>query len=175
MRRFLVSVVLAAAGVLVTPAAGWAHAELLSSDPGYGDRLPAAPSVVRLHFSGPVDLTGARLTLQRMGGRLMAFGPPTHATTDRRVVSIALPARLADGGYTVVWFFLGNDGHLMGGDVPFHVGAPAAGSPASPTPTNVPAPRPAAAQSLGPGIAGPPAEVESVEVAAPSPDRAGFT
>src|SRR5687768_8650424 len=99
MRRFLVSVVLAAAGVLVTPAAGWAHAELVSSDPGYGDRLPAAPDGVRLRFSGAVDLTGARVTLQRDGGRLTALGPPTHGSADRRLVSIALPARLDEGGY----------------------------------------------------------------------------
>src|SRR5688500_17907541 len=122
MRRFLVSVVLAAAGVLVTPAAAWAHAELVSSDPGYGDRLPVAPNEVRLEFSGPVDLTGARLGLQRNGGRLKALGRPNHATADRRVVSIPLPARLSEGGYTVVWFLLGNDGHLMGGDITFQVG-----------------------------------------------------
>lgn len=164
MRRFLVSVVLAAAGVLVTPAAAWAHAELVSSNPGYGDRLPAAPTEVRLDFSGPVDLTGARLTLQRKGGSLTALGPPTHAAADQRMVSIPLPARLADGGYTAVWFFLGNDGHLMGGEVPFHVGAPAAGTPAPPPLTDAPAPRTAAAvQSLGPGIAGPPAAIESVK------------
>lgn len=175
MRRFLVSVVLAAAGVLVTPAAGWAHAELVSSDPGYGDRLPVAPNEVRLHFSGPVDLTGARLTLQRKSGRPTALGPPSHGRPDRRVVSIALPAHLEDGGYSVVWFFLGRDGHLMGGDVPFHVGAPDARTPASPTPTEVPGPRAATVQSLGPGVAGPPAEVGAVEVAAPAQDRARYT
>lgn len=175
MRRFLVSVVLAAAGVVLTPAAARAHAELVSSNSGYGDRLPGAPTEVRFDFSGPVDLTGARLTLQRKGSGLMTLGPPAHATGDRRVVSVPLPAHLADGGYIVVWFFLGNDGHLMGGDIPFQVGPPAADTPASPTPTDAPVPTTAAVQSLGPGIAGPPAEMESVEVTAPAPDRARFS
>jgi copper transport protein len=175
MRRFLVSVVLAAAGVLVTPAAAGAHAELVASVPGYGDRLTAAPTEVQLSFSGPVDLTGARLTLQRKGNRPVVLGPATHATPDRRVVSIPLPSRLVDGGHTVVWFFLGNDGHLMGGDVPFSVGAPADGQPAS-APGGTPAvsKETMAVESLPPGIAGPPAAVESVEVAAPPADRARF-
>ena len=180
MRRFLASALLAAAGVLVTPAAAWAHAELVSSTPGYGDRLPVAPTEVRLRFSAPVDLTGARLTLRRMGGSrhggsFTALRSPAHGSADRRVVSIPLPARLTDGGYTVVWFFLGNDGHLMGGEVPFDVGAPAAGASAPPTPTGAPGPRPTAVQSLGPGIAGPPAEIETVEVAPGEPGRARFT
>lgn len=180
MRRFLASALLAAAGVLVTPAAAWAHAELVSSTPGYGDRLPVAPTEVRLHFSGPVDLTGARLTLRRMGGSrhggsFTALRSPAHGSADRRVVSIPLPARLTDGGYTVVWFFLGNDGHLMGGEVPFDVGAPAAGATAPPTPTGAPGPKPTAVQSLGPGIAGPPATIETVEVAPGEPGRARFT
>ena len=68
MRRFVLSILLlVAAGVLLTPAAAWAHAELISSEPGYGDRLRAAPTEVRLVFSGAVDLTGARLALQRKG------------------------------------------------------------------------------------------------------------
>ena len=59
MRRLLIGALFAAAGVFITPAAAWAHAELLSSDPGYGDRLPSAPAQVRLEFSGAMDLTGA--------------------------------------------------------------------------------------------------------------------
>ena len=39
------------------------------------------------------------------------------------MVSVPLPTGLGDGAYTLVWFFLGNDGHLMGGEVPFSVGA----------------------------------------------------
>jgi copper transport protein len=176
MRRLLVSAALAAAGVLVTPVAAWGHAELVSSTPGYGELLPLAPTEVRLTFSGAVDLTGARLTLERRGNRPTVLGPVTHATPDRRVVSIPLPARLPFGGHTVVWFFLGNDGHLMGGDVPFSVGAPADGPPASaPGGTPAVARETRAVETLPPGIAGPPAAVEPVEIAAPSADPARFT
>lgn len=179
MRRFLLGVLLAAAGVFVTPAAAWAHAELVSSSPGYGDRLPSAPAEMRLDFSAPVDLTGARVTLQRRGGKAGTPSHPTLASPDRRVVSIPLP-RLADGAYTVVWFFLGNDGHLMGGETPFEVGAAA-----EPSGATLSGGAPAAArdqplqarpdvQTLGPGIVGPVMELEAA-AAAPAPEQPRFT
>jgi putative copper export protein/methionine-rich copper-binding protein CopC len=159
---------LAAAGVFVTPAAAWAHAELVSSTPAYGDRLPSAPAAVRLDFSAPVDLTGARVTLGLRGGKA-APARPTHASPDRRVVSIALP-RLADGAYTVVWFFLGNDGHLMGGETPFSVGAAAAPAAVAPSGGSPAAAKPKAeVQSLGPGIAGPVMELETAAAVSPAP------
>ena len=113
---------MAAAGVFLTPAAAWAHAELVSSEPGYGDRLSTAPPEVRLVFSGAMDLTGARLALQRKGAGKVEGLRAGLPTPDRRVVSVPLPTGLGDGAYTMVWFFLGNDGHLMGGEVPFSVG-----------------------------------------------------
>jgi copper transport protein len=159
--------------VFVTPAAAWAHAELLFSDPGYGDHLPSAPARVRLEFSGAMDLTGARLALQRRDGLATALDHPTLASPDRRVVAIPLPPRLADGAYSLVWYFLGNDGHLMGGEVTFDIGAPtapnaAAGAPATPRPT-------APVRSLGPGIAGPAIQLDSTAEPAPARRRPRFT
>ena len=179
MRRFLLGAVLAAAGVFVTPAAAWGHAELISSDPGYGDRLPAAPGQVRLDFSGPIDLTGARITLHRRGSAAATTARPSLASSNRRVVSIPLPT-LADGSYRVVWFFLGNDGHLMAGEVPFQVGEADAvnAAPRNAAPRNVAPVAPGqrrAVQSLGPGIAGPAIVLDSAEAEPPVPKQARFT
>jgi copper transport protein len=176
--RFVVAALLAGV-VAVWPApAAWAHAELVSSDPGYGDRLAAAPAAARLVFSGAIDLTGARVTLQRKGSGKVEALHPTLATPDRRVVAVPLPSRLSDGAYTLVWFFLGNDGHLMGGEVPFSVGqaTPNAARPA-------PAATPAAAeprattdvQTLGPGIAGPVMQVDPEDPVAAGRERPRFT
>jgi copper transport protein len=176
MRRFGIVALMAAAGVFLAPAAAWAHAELVSSSPGYGDRLAVAPGEVRLEFSGAMDLTGARITLQRKGSGRAEPLHPTLASPDRRAISVLLPPRLTDGAYTMVWFFLGNDGHLMGGEVPFQVGAPATGSTA-PKPS-VPVPRQLAgtAQALGPGIAGPVVQLDSAATeAAPRLARPRFT
>lgn len=179
--RFAVAALLAALVVAVTPLAAWAHAELVSSDPGYGDRLAAAPTEVRLQFSGAMDLTGARLTLQHKGGKAEPLHPKL-ATPDRRVVSVPLPAGLADGSYTVVWFFLGSDGHLMGGEVPFSVGAPAtSAAPVAPKAVGPKAVAPGARgpqpefETLGPGIAGPVVQLEATQTPAPAPKRPRFT
>ncbi|MCA1846000.1 MAG: copper resistance protein CopC, partial [Actinobacteria bacterium] len=174
MRRpGILSALMVVAGVLLTPAAAWAHAELISSDPGYGERLGRAPAAMRLEFSGAMDLTGARLTLQRTGDVPESLHA-TLASPDRRVVSVPLPAHLDDGPYSMVWFFLGNDGHLLGGEVPFQVGEPTA---AAAEKGAVPAAEPkAAVRSLGPGIAGPAIAVESAPAGAvAAPKRAPFT
>ena len=175
MRRFVFGALLAAAGVFVTPAAAWAHAELLSSTPGYGDRTAAPPAEVRLEFSGAMDLTGARLTLRDKGGRVQSLRNPTLASPDRRLVAVPLPAHLADGDWSLDWFFLGNDGHLMGGEVAFAVGAPAppGGGASAPAPAATARPT-AAVRSLGPGIAGPAIELDAAP-AAPARKRAPFT
>jgi len=174
MRRFLIGVLLAAAGVFITPAAAWAHAELLSSTPGYGDRLAAPPDEVRLQFSGAMDLTGARLTLREKAGKVATLGHPSLVSPDRRVVAVPLPPRLADGDWSLDWFFLGNDGHLMAGEVAFSVGAAAPAAPqAAPAPAQNAKPS-AAVRSLGPGIAGPAIELDAA-APAPAPKRARFT
>jgi len=177
--RFVIGALLAAGVVIATPLAAWAHAELVSSDPGYGDRLPTAPAAVRLEFSAAMDLTGARLTLQRRGDPVKPLDHPTLASSNRRVVAIPLPPRLADGDYTLVWSFLGNDGHLMRGEVAFAVGSPGPvggegrdpkAADASTTPRSA-----APVRSLGPGIAGPAIQVDSAPAPAPSAKRARFT
>jgi copper transport protein len=139
MRRFGIVALMAAAGVFLAPAAAWAHAELVTSNPGYGDRLVTAPAAVRLEFSNAMDLTGARITLQRNGSAKVDALHPALASSDRRLVSVPLPPRMSNGAYAMVWFFLGNDGHLMGGEVPFQVGEPVMGPAAPPAPAPKPA------------------------------------
>jgi copper transport protein len=175
MRRFLIGALLAAAGVFVTPAAAWAHAELLSSTPGYGDHLPTAPAEIRLEFSGAMDLTGSRLTLQHKGGKTEALGHPALASPDRRVVAVPLPPKLGDGGYSLVWFFLGNDGHLMGGDIEFAVGMAAPEGSATVAASAGRVEPTAKVRSLGDGIAGPAIELQASTAPAPAPKRARFT
>ena len=115
-----------------------------------GGGYVAAPVVIAARTLGiPAVLTEAdsRIGLSnRMLAPLarrvcLSFGP-APASSDRRTVAIPLPPRLADGAYTLVWYLLGSDGHLMAGEVSFSVGAggtAAGAAPAGPTPA-VPAP-----------------------------------
>jgi methionine-rich copper-binding protein CopC len=108
--------------VLVLGRPAWAHAELERSTPGYGDVLTAAPRA-RLTFSEPMELTGARLSLSDGRNRARALARPVFESPDHRTVAVALPG-IPPGTYTLTWFFLGRDGHVMGGEVAFRLAGP---------------------------------------------------
>ena len=130
-----------------------AHATLLSSDPKANTVLALSPARIRLVFSEPVVAELSQIELLWAGGprsRLQVSGDPrdVHAL-------IALPALLAPGAYRVVWRIVSADGHPVGGDFVFTVGA-AAG-----TVTFAPAPPPHADElshedASGPTAAGAP-------------------
>ena len=65
----------------------------------------------------------------------MALGAPTFGSDDHRSIDVSLPP-LPPGSYTLTWFFLGNDGHVMGGEVAFRL----AGASDSVAPAAVAAP-----------------------------------
>ena len=109
--------------VLVLGRPAWALAELERSTPGYGDVLTAAPARARLTFSEPMELTGARLSLSDGRNRARALARPVFESPDHRTVAVALPG-IPPGTYTLTWFFLGRDGHVMGGEVAFRLAGP---------------------------------------------------
>jgi putative copper export protein/methionine-rich copper-binding protein CopC len=151
LRRLVAGAALAAAAVAVTARPAFAHAELLSSEPGYGDLLTSPPKAAVFAFSEPMELRGARLSIQSERGRAQALAAPTFGSDARRTVDVDLPT-LSPGSYTLTWFFLGNDGHVMGGEIVFRLGG---APPASPSAAPAPAPRPVAVPpSPGPGAAG---------------------
>lgn len=163
-----------AIATLATPAPAWAHAELLTTDPAYGDRRPVAPHEVRFEFSEPISTTGARLELRQLGATTQTLREPSFGSPDRRVVLASLPAGLPAGRYAMAWSFLGNDGHLMAGEVAFSVGppsTPAAPPVTAPAVTPNPAVPPAGVRSLGPGIAGPGLVVGNDEAPPPAGNR----
>src|SRR2546426_9238343 len=118
--RLLAGAMLAMATLGVTAGPAFAHAELLSSQPGYGDVLTATPERAVLAFSEPMELRGSRLSLAEARGKTVALGAPTFRSDDHRSIDVSLPP-LPPGSYTLTWFFLGNDGHVMGGEVAFRL------------------------------------------------------
>ena len=111
---------LAAALVLLAPAAASAHAMLHSSDPADGSTLNASPRALHLMFSEECRVTSLRLLdeagkerqIRREGGREAA----SHATA-------TVPAALPPGAYRIEWRAMGGDGHVMSGAVRFAVNA----------------------------------------------------
>lgn len=118
-----------------------AHAQLLDSTPGAGERFESAPDQVELVFNEPVQLPDDALRLFVVGDA------EPRSLTGRAVdarVSAPLPSGLGAGGYVVAYRVISADGHPVSGTIAFTVGD------AAPTPGRVdtgelPAPTPALA------------------------------
>lgn len=104
-------------GLTVRPAD--AHAVLVSSTPGDGAALAAAPAEVALEFNEPVsaELGGLRV-FDADGGRV----DEGSVRTSDRTVSIDLVDGLSDGAYVVSYRIVSADGHPVRGGLVFTVG-----------------------------------------------------
>jgi copper transport protein len=109
-----------------------AHADLLSTDPGYGAELASGPDRAIIRYNLPVEVKGAQVKLERRAGtprapgRALRVGRPAYASPDRRDVSLPLP-ELGTGSYVLTWFLFGSDGDVMGGELAFQL-LPAGGT-----------------------------------------------
>lgn len=118
----LLGVVLALASLAGGPPAG-AHAALVATTPGDGDRLDRGPTEVVLTFSESVSAgPGAVRVLGADGGRVDRGGVNVQGET----VVVPLEGGLADGTYIVAWRVVSADSHPINGAFTFGVGEAAA-------------------------------------------------
>jgi copper transport protein len=115
VRKLLLLVALA---TLVFPAAASAHATLLKTTPGFGQRLERSPAVVRLSFDQSVDALSDGIRVLDTKGRLLSKG--TVSSADKRTVSAPV-GHLRRGGYTIRWRVVSADGHVVSGVYTFGV------------------------------------------------------
>jgi copper transport protein len=127
----------ACAGALLVAFAGPAaaapvllHAEVVSTSPYDGQRLPRSPQALTIRFSEPVSLVEDSLRVLRTdgspSGRRVAFGAPRVAGA---VVRWPVTRDLGKGSYLVSWRVVSDDGHPVAGAFAFGVAervAPAA-------------------------------------------------
>ena len=107
-----------AAAAAAAPSA-WAHARLVSSDPGDGAVVAKAPSRVVLRFDEVVRVLRGTIVVRNTDRRSVIAGKPRAS---RSTVTIPL-RKLADGDYSVRWRILSDDGHTIEGVFAFAVGA----------------------------------------------------
>ena len=120
--------------LLVFPIATNAHSPLASSSPQNGETLDVPPTVIFMEFKLPAKLIKVDLTKQSdkqekslLGGlfgggddgETVPLGTSFLMTTDKRQV-IPLPY-LKDGSYSLTWRALGEDGHVVKGDLTFYI------------------------------------------------------
>ena len=120
--------------LLVLPMAANAHSPLASSSPQNGETLDEPPTEIFMEFKLPTKLMKVDLTKQsdkqgkNLLGRLFGGGDDGESvplgtsflmTIDKRQ-AIPLPA-LEDGSYSLAWRAMGEDGHVVKGELTFNI------------------------------------------------------
>jgi copper transport protein len=116
MRRLLPLAVLAA---LALPAQALAHATLLTTTPGFEQRLGSSPHELTLRFDQYVKVLPQSLQLYSSRGEV----PVTRLRTGGVTLEGTVPTPLRRGGYTVRWHAMSGDGHVISGVFTFGVRA----------------------------------------------------
>lgn len=122
--RVLAGLVVGFAVLLMTGSPASAHAQLESSDPGFGEILTQAPSRVTLTFGERVEFTPNAIQVFDDHLRPVRTGPVVAVDQDGNQLRVALPSRLSRGSYTVSWDVSSGDTHPVSGSFAFSVGAP---------------------------------------------------
>jgi len=93
-----------------------AHAHLKKAIPADGGVVDAAPATVLLSFSEPARLTACWIQ-KGDGPKQKIEGLSTTAAAD---ISVALP-KLEPGSYVLSWKVVGDDMHILPGQIHFTV------------------------------------------------------
>ncbi|MBM7807724.1 copper transport protein [Geodermatophilus bullaregiensis] len=96
-----------------------AHAELVSTDPGEGARLDAAPDAVTLRFTEGVSLGAGYARVLGEDGERADTGAPS---VDGDTVTVPLRDDLPDASYVVTYRIVSADSHPISGAYAFVVG-----------------------------------------------------
>ena len=125
MRKALAAAVLGSLVLLVNPASASAHADLKLSAPMNGSVVAAAPKVVTLTFSEPVELQEAQL----LGSTSQAI--PSSSKISGATLTITPNKPLTPGSNVAQWKVKSDDGHVISGAIAFFIGKASKQSPAT--------------------------------------------
>ncbi|MEU8851103.1 copper resistance protein CopC [Streptomyces sp. NPDC048564] len=99
-----------------------AHAALRATDPEDGSVLKSAPRDLTLTFTESVGLLDDSFRVLDPEGRRLRTGEPEHGSDGGDSARVTLPAKLAEGTYTVAWRVVSADSHPVSGAFTFSVG-----------------------------------------------------
>jgi len=103
-----------------TPAS--AHVEIVSSAPGDGARLSAAPSLVSVTLSENVGIQPGSIKVVDLSGRQVDTGPVFQPGEIAEQVAVRVQPDLPDGSYLVEYAFVSADSHPVRGTFAFVIG-----------------------------------------------------
>ncbi|MDH6518025.1 copper transport protein [Streptomyces sp. SAI-135] len=101
-----------------------AHAALRATDPEDGTVLRSAPRDITLTFTESVGLLDDSFRVLAPDGKRVKVGDAGHGAGGSETARVTLPARLAQGTYTVAWRVVSADSHPVSGAFTFSVGKP---------------------------------------------------
>ncbi|MEK7216955.1 MAG: copper resistance CopC family protein, partial [Chloroflexota bacterium] len=122
VRRWALSIMLAAVLTLGAVHHASAHAELVRSDPAPNAMVPSSPGRVRLWFSEPLDSQFNAIVVSDSSGKRRDTGVTLLNQADRWQLFTSLQ-QLEPGAYSVRWRSVSTDGHVIAGAFTFGVGA----------------------------------------------------
>ena len=119
--------------LFILPMAANAHSPLSSSSPKNGETIDVPPAEIVMVFKSPVKLIKVELTKSkdkqgksyigglfgRDDGESVPLGTSFLMSIDKRQV-VPLPS-LEGGHYSLLWRAMGEDGHVIKGDLTFKV------------------------------------------------------
>ena len=108
-----------AAALAVSPATARVHIALASSSPAKDAHLMAAPTEIRLTFTGPVDVSKAGVQLIAADNRPVTLDSLRAVPDSSRVAVAKILGKLAGGTYTVRWRAVAADGAEGNGSFQF--------------------------------------------------------
>jgi methionine-rich copper-binding protein CopC len=97
-----------------------AHGVLERTEPRGGSTVKAAPSHVRLQFTGALEPAYSRVHVLDADGRRVDLGDGAVDPSNRALLRVSLPA-LPAGRYKVAWRVLSVDSHVTEGEFTFRV------------------------------------------------------
>ncbi|MGW4528426.1 copper resistance CopC/CopD family protein [Amycolatopsis sp. NPDC004378] len=104
-----------------TPAS--AHVEIVSSTPGDGARLSAAPSLVSVTLSENVGIQPGSIKVVDLAGNQVDSGPVFQPGEVAEQLAVRLKPNLPDASYLVEYAFVSADSHPVRGTFAFVVGS----------------------------------------------------
>lgn len=104
------------------PAAVFAHAKLVGSDPAAGATLDNAPTVITLAFTERPELSLSSVKLRGPVGDTVVLAL-SRDSSDEKTIRAVVPFGIIPGKYRVIWRAAGSDGHPSRGVIDFVVEA----------------------------------------------------
>jgi copper resistance protein C len=119
LRNWFVAVVVTASFIiLLNPPKAFAHAVLVSSQPGVNSTVSGPEISVLLKYNSRVDMEHSTLTLVDPDGKVEKVAIQSEPSPG--LLSARLTG-LVKGAYILRWQVLATDGHITRGKVPFQV------------------------------------------------------